>query len=111
MYEPRAVVHHFVPKERVSWRYFWRRCFFVNREKVEVFGDLGSAADMGAESKFVIRAFSAQLVTDADDLLHGRIAGLSRIGAMFIGILMAAAGNLVGRYHWALRRRRLRFAS
>lgn len=105
MYEPQAVVHHFVPKERVTWRYFWHRCFFVNLEKVEVFGELGDAADLGAESTFVIRAFTAQLLADADDLLHGQWAGLSRIGSMFIGIFMAASGNLVGRYRWARRRR------
>jgi hypothetical protein len=111
MYEPRAVVHHFVPRERVSWRYFWRRCYFVNHEKVEVFAELGSAADMGAETKFVIRSFTAQLVTDADDLLRGQWAGLSRIGAMLVGISMAAAGNLMGHVHWALRHRRRRFSS
>ena len=110
MYEPRAVVHHFVPKERVSWRYFWRRCFFVNQEKVEVFGELGGTANMGAESQFVIRSFTAQLMTDASDLLHGRLVGLSRMGAMFVGIFMAATGNLLGRYRWTLRRRRRRFS-
>ena len=98
MYEPRAVVHHFVPKERASWRYFWRRCFFVNQEKVEVFSELGGAANMGAESQFVFRSFTAQLMLDAGDLLRGRLVGLSRIGGMFIGISMAAAGNLAGRY-------------
>ncbi len=108
MYEPRAVVHHFVPEDRVSWRYFWRRCFFVNQEKIEVFAELGGTADMGAESTFVIRSFTDQLASDAGDLLHGQSAALARIGAMFVGLAMAAAGNLVGRYRWALRRRRRR---
>ena len=65
---------------------------------------------MGAESQFVIRSFTAQLMTDASDLLHGRLVGLSRMGAMFVGIFMAAAGNLLGRYRWTLRRRRRRFS-
>jgi GT2 family glycosyltransferase len=105
MYEPRAIVHHFVPIQRVSWQYFWRRCFFVNREKVEVFAALGEAADMGAESQFVGRAITAQLVADATDVLHGRFTGLSRMGAMLIGILMAATGHLVGRFQSASRGR------
>ena len=42
LYEPDAVVHHYVPAQRVEWRYFWRRCFFVNREKVEAFADIGT---------------------------------------------------------------------
>ena len=104
MFEPRAIVHHVVPEQRVSWRYFWRRCFFVNREKVEVFSEFGSAASMGAESQFVVRAITAQLVADVDDVLHGRFFGLPRMGAMFIGISMAAAGNLVGRFRSVVHR-------
>jgi glycosyltransferase involved in cell wall biosynthesis len=34
-YEPRAVVHHYVPAERLSWRYFYRRCYFVSRRKAQ----------------------------------------------------------------------------
>jgi glucosyl-dolichyl phosphate glucuronosyltransferase len=30
MYEPDARVHHHVRAERTTWKYFWRRCFFVN---------------------------------------------------------------------------------
>ena len=33
MYEPRAVVYHHVPADRVSWQYFWRRPYYVNKAK------------------------------------------------------------------------------
>ena len=49
LYEPRAVVHHFVPAGRTTWRYFWRRCYFVNRGKVEAFANMRDAAHLGAE--------------------------------------------------------------
>ena len=61
LYEPRAIVHHYVPAQRVEWRYFWRRCFFVNREKVEAFADMGDAANIQAELEFVRRAFTREL--------------------------------------------------
>jgi GT2 family glycosyltransferase len=102
MYQPRAVVHHFVPSQRVSWQYFWRRCYFINREKVQVFADVANTASLQAESQFVVRAITAQLAADADDVLHGRFIGIPRIGAMFIGILMAAVGHFVGRSRLAL---------
>ena len=33
LYEPRAVVHHFVPAARTTWRYFWRRCSSSTRAR------------------------------------------------------------------------------
>jgi GT2 family glycosyltransferase len=48
-YTPNAVVHHYVTRERVSWNYFYRRCYFVNREKVRVHQLIGSAANLKAE--------------------------------------------------------------
>ena len=50
VYEPLAVVHHFVPTTRTTWRYFWRRCYFVNKGKVEAFANMRDAANLGAES-------------------------------------------------------------
>lgn len=97
LYEPRAIVHHFVPAQRVEWRYFWRRCFYVNREKVYAYAEMGDAANIRAERDFVMRALSKQIVVDVSDTLRGKISGLSRIGAMIVGIVMAAAGHAVGR--------------
>jgi cellulose synthase/poly-beta-1,6-N-acetylglucosamine synthase-like glycosyltransferase len=102
LYEPRAVVYHLVPEQRVTWHYFWRRCFVVNREKVEVFVRANSQGGMGAESRFVARALTAQLRADVNDILHGRLDGAARIAAMLVGIVMASLGNLVGRCRWVV---------
>ena len=97
LYEPKAVVHHFVPAQRVSWHYFWRRCFFVNREKVKAFAEMGEAANIRAEREFVRKAVTEQVNVDLKILLHGRWIGLPRLGAMFVGLALSAAGYLVGR--------------
>jgi cellulose synthase/poly-beta-1,6-N-acetylglucosamine synthase-like glycosyltransferase len=102
LYEPRAVVHHFVPAERVEWRYFWRRCFFVNREKVYAFADMGGAANIRAEREFVRRAMTKQVSREVADVLRGKWIGLLRLGAMQVGVIMAAAGHVVGRAQLAL---------
>ena len=47
VYEPRARISHFVPAVRVSWRYFWRRCYTINRSKVRAFADCRRPATSG----------------------------------------------------------------
>ncbi len=104
LFEPRAIVHHFVPAKRVEWHYFWRRCFFVNREKVHAYSEMGEAANIRAEREFVLRALTKQFAADASDVLRGRISGLSRMGAMVVGLTMAAAGHAAGLFQAGTRR-------
>jgi hypothetical protein len=105
LYEPRAIVRHYVPAQRVAWRYFWRRCFFVNREKVEAFADMGEAANIRAEREFVRRAVTTQVAKDLDDVRRGRWVGLSRLGAMMVGVAMAGLGHVVGRVQFMIHHR------
>ena len=69
----------------------------MNREKVDAFTDMGSAANIRAERAFVRRAITTQVRREVGHTLRGQPIGLVRLGAMFVGIFMAAAGNLVGR--------------
>jgi hypothetical protein len=103
LYEPRAVVHHYVPAARVSWHYFWRRCFFVNFEKVEAFAEMGGAANIRAEREFVFRAMTKQVRSELMDVLRGRWVGSLRLAAMIVGIGMAGAGHSWGRFQLLFR--------
>lgn len=96
-YTPHAVVHHYVPRDRVTWRYFWRRCFFVNREKVRVLRRLGSAANLTAEREFVLRSMTRQLSHYLRRALMGEREAALALGAMVAGIGLAAAGHARGR--------------
>jgi GT2 family glycosyltransferase len=95
-YNPRAVVHHYVPAARVTWRYFWRRCFFVNRRKVSAFRGMGEAGNLIAERHFVIGALRHQLVRGVKRGLRGDPQALVALGAMIAGIALAGAGHLRG---------------
>jgi cellulose synthase/poly-beta-1,6-N-acetylglucosamine synthase-like glycosyltransferase len=97
LYEPTAVVHHFVPADRVAFRYFWRRCFFVNREKVEAFVDMGPAANLHAELAFVQRALTVQTKAALLGAARGHTKGFVQLAVMLLGIGMAGLGNLAGR--------------
>jgi glucosyl-dolichyl phosphate glucuronosyltransferase len=104
LYEPRAVVHHFVPSTRTTWRYFWRRCYFVNQGKVEAFANMQSAAHLGAERAFVLRTLRTGIPAEIRQTVRGDPYGLVRVVAMMLGIMVAGSGHLSGR--WRLHRAR-----
>jgi glycosyltransferase involved in cell wall biosynthesis len=108
IYEPAAIVRHFVPASRLTWKYFWRRCFFVNKGKLEAFAQMGEAATLGAEARFVRYAVTKGLRREILQAAKGDARGLARSAAIVAGVGLAAAGHVVGRIElaWRLRRRR-----
>ncbi len=96
MLEPRAIVRHNVVAERVKWSYFWRRCFTVNRGKVRAFRNLGSAANMSADRKFVISSVRRSAQSVLVELIAGDSYAVVRFGVLLAGIGCAALGNIVG---------------
>lgn len=104
-YAPGAVVHHHVSADRVTWRYFHRRCFFVNREKVLAFEEMGPAANLAAEREFVWRSLRVRVAADLARALRGDRDAFRALAAMLAGIALAGAGHVRGRIDQRLRRR------
>ena len=96
LYEPLAVVHHFVPAARTTWHYFWRRCYLVNQGKVEAFANMQEASNLGAELAFVTRTLTTGVLAEARRVIRGDLYGLARVGAMIAGIALAGLGHLSG---------------
>jgi glucosyl-dolichyl phosphate glucuronosyltransferase len=86
-----------VPASRLTWNYFWRRCFFVNEGKVEAFARMGDAATLGAESRFVQYALSKAVPREILRAATGDAGALARAGALIVGLGLAAAGHVTGR--------------
>ena len=105
MYTPDAVVHHFVSANRVSWNYFWRRCFHVNKQKVRAFAEMGDAANLASERNFVTNVWTRQLYRHLRQFVGGDVNGALQLFASLVGVSLAAAGNLAGRISLALERR------
>jgi cellulose synthase/poly-beta-1,6-N-acetylglucosamine synthase-like glycosyltransferase len=97
VYNPFAVNHHYVTADRTTWRYFWRRCYFVNREKVRVLSRIGTAANLTAEREFVLRSLTAQALRLGRATLRGDLSAPKKFAAMTAGIVLAALGYLRGR--------------
>ena len=104
LYEPLAIVHHFVPAPRTTWHYFWRKCYFANKGKVEVFANMQEASSLSAELTFVTRTLTTGVLTEIRHVIRGDPYGLARVGAMMAGIALAGLGHLSGK--WRLRRSR-----
>jgi glucosyl-dolichyl phosphate glucuronosyltransferase len=104
LYEPRAQVQHFVAPQRLTWQYFWRRCYFVNRSKVGAFADMGDAGNIGAELRFGFGILAA-LVPALFLALTGHPQRLAQAGVAAAGLTLAAAGHVVGRFELAVGRR------
>ena len=106
VYEPGAIVRHYVPAERVSWRYFWRRPLAVNRAKVIAFDEMGDAANLTAELEFVSRSLTAGLLKEGRALIRGDGFAAVRMVNILLGVTMAGTGHLLGLADKRLSRRR-----
>ena len=97
LYEPAAVVHHYVGPERLTWSYFWRRCFFVNLGKVRAFKDMGAAGNLAAEVQFGLTMLMVRVPRHLLAVLRGDLWGPVRAAAICAGLLLGALGNLTGK--------------
>ena len=97
IYEPLAIVHHFVPAARTTWHYFWKKCYNANKGKVEVFANMQEAASLNAELTFVARTLTTGILVEIRDVIQGDLYGFARVGAMIAGIAIAGLGHLSGK--------------
>lgn len=104
VYEPMARVQHFVPSVRTTWGYFWRRCFFVNKGKVEAFRQMGGASNLSADLGFVGHALSRGVSRGLRQAFRGDVWGAVRAAAILAGIVLAGAGHVAGQAQWQVSR-------
>ncbi len=100
IYEPAAQVHHFVPAVRTTWWYFWRRCFFVNRGKVEAFRQMEGAANRSADVGFVARSLSRGVSRGLRQAARGDAWGAARAASIVAGVVLAGGGHVAGTWQW-----------
>jgi len=92
-----AVVHHAVPASRLSWRYFWSRCWAEGLSKAAVSSLVGSKDGLSSERQHLLRAMPSEVARSTRELpRHPRGASM-RIALIVVGGMIAAAGLLRGR--------------
>jgi glucosyl-dolichyl phosphate glucuronosyltransferase len=104
MFVPEATVRHFVHEDRLTFKYFTRRCFVVSRGKVGAFKGMGAAGNLAAEKQFVWRAITRATRDEAGNLWRGDLAAPARVAVLILGIALAGAGYGVGTLEARLQR-------
>jgi glycosyltransferase involved in cell wall biosynthesis len=97
-----AVVHHRVPRSRLTWKYFWTRCWAEGLSKAAVTSLVGSSSGLSSERRYVTRALPREFFQSVRSLRRQPSASAMRIAYMVAGTACACAGIVKGRV--ALRR-------
>jgi hypothetical protein len=100
IYEPAAIVRHYVHEDRLTWHYFWRRCFEASRGKVSVMRGLGKAANLRADRRFVLGTLSVGVAKGLREFLGGDIGGLQRALSIIAAVGVSAVAYVIGVVEW-----------
>jgi cellulose synthase/poly-beta-1,6-N-acetylglucosamine synthase-like glycosyltransferase len=97
VYDPSAVVHHKVPARRLSWDYFWRRCWSEGLGKAVLAGRVGRASALASERSYVRATLPDGVRRGLGRALRGDAGGLRVAGAIAAGFCVTAGGYVTGR--------------
>lgn len=90
--EPTAVVRHYVPLDRATLRFLWRRCRAEGAGKAELARIAGAGPGLATEREYTLTVLPRGVLTGFLDPLRGRIAGPLRAAVILIGLLAAIVG-------------------
>lgn len=98
VYEPAALVQHYVPAERGTWSYMLARAWSEGLSKAEVSRIVGHKRALGPERRYVRRVLPRAVYAGIRDWVRGKDpAGGSRAAAILIVLAATATGYLRGR--------------
>ncbi|MEA5456672.1 glycosyltransferase family 2 protein [Sinomonas sp. JGH33] len=98
VYEPAAVVRHFVPATRGTLKYMVARSWSEGISKAQVSQLVGHKRALGPERRYVRRVLPRAVFSGLGDwVLKGRREGLGRAGAVVAVLAFTAAGYVRGR--------------
>jgi glycosyltransferase involved in cell wall biosynthesis len=97
LYVPAAAVDHHVAHERLTFKYFVRRCWHEGMSKADVVRLVGAAAGLQRERRQTAVVIPAALIHELRSLVTGHISATARICALIAGLTAASAGYITGR--------------
>jgi GT2 family glycosyltransferase len=98
-YRPTARVRHRVSAQRMTWRYFVRRCRMEGTAKAILATITGGRDGLASERRYIfslLRSFLNELAS----ALRGEGQAAARAGAIFIGLAITASAYLRTRLGW-----------
>ncbi len=98
LYEPRAIVQHFVPRERCTLSYFVKRCALEGRSKAAVSSLVGVRDGLASERGHALKALPRAIARGlADSALHRQPGGTLRAAVVMLGFGVTAGHYLLQR--------------
>jgi GT2 family glycosyltransferase len=92
--EPAAVCRHAAPADRLTRRYFRRRCAAEGRSKAVVSALAGADAALSSEHAYLRRTLPAGILRGLRDAVTGDVSGLARAVAIVEGAAITAVSYL-----------------
>jgi glycosyltransferase involved in cell wall biosynthesis len=97
LWEPQARIQHWIAPDRASWHYFWRRCYAEGLSKAAVVHYVGARHGLASERTYTLRALPKGMLQGcADGVFHLDASGFLRAGTIVAGLMITAAGYVVG---------------
>lgn len=97
VYDPEAIVDHYVPAERGSLDYFSSRCRGEGRSKAILTALVGSDSGLSAERSYVGRTLPSGFLRGLAAPFRGDLSGPRRAAAIVFGLGSTTAGYLGAR--------------
>jgi glycosyltransferase involved in cell wall biosynthesis/GT2 family glycosyltransferase len=94
LYDPEAMVDHFVPAARGSRDYFTSRCRGEGRSKAILAGLVGPRSGLSEERSYVRRTLPLGFLRGLGDAIRGDASGLSRAAMLVVGLTTTTTGYL-----------------
>jgi GT2 family glycosyltransferase len=92
-----AVVHHRVPGSRLTWHYFWTRCWAEGLSKAAVASLVGTDSGLAAERTHVVFALPRELWESIRSIRNEHRDAVVRSTLITLGAAVAVAGFVRGR--------------
>jgi len=96
-YVPSAAVDHYVGPERLTLRYFLRRCWHEGLSKASVVQLVGASAGLERERRHVAVVIPTALLANLRHAVMGDAGAFMRFAMILAGLASAAGGYLTGR--------------
>jgi len=97
LFEPQARIHHRIPAQRATLRYFRERCYAEGLSKAIIAKQVGTKDSLASERSYTFRTLPSGVVRGLiDSLFHFNIKGLIRAGVIIYGFIMTTMGYMAG---------------
>jgi GT2 family glycosyltransferase len=97
LYQPQATVFHRISSNRTHWHYFYSRCYAEGLSKAVVTQYVGVKDALASEYTYTMKALPSGAIRGLKDvLLYSDLSGFERTVTILVGLVVTAAGYLVG---------------